>query len=133
MADKTKFSWIRLYIDLYARHRGDEGAEEVPKGSLHFPGLPDRLLHVFRCSCVLVSTIIQNESCIQAKTLAPRYCGQYIASPSLASAGGTLEKIAYGVSIPGFMMTSTLWVHIAAKFVSASQVATTSGSWEYIS
>ncbi|KAK5058751.1 hypothetical protein LTR84_011015 [Exophiala bonariae] len=45
------------------------------------------------------------------------YCGQYIASPSLASAGGTLEKIAFGVSIPGFMMTSTLWVHIAAKFL----------------
>lgn len=49
-----------------------------------------------------------------------RYCGQYVASPSLASAGGTLEKIAYGVSIPGFIMTSTLWVHLAAKFVSAA-------------
>ncbi|KAG9234309.1 transmembrane amino acid transporter protein-domain-containing protein [Amylocarpus encephaloides] len=45
------------------------------------------------------------------------YCGQYVASPSLASAGGTLEKIAYGVSIPGFIMTSTLWVHLAAKFL----------------
>ena len=45
------------------------------------------------------------------------YCGVYIASPSLASAGGVLEKVAYGVSIPGFIMTSTLWVHIAAKFV----------------
>ena len=47
------------------------------------------------------------------------YCGQYVASPSLASAGGTLEKIAYGISVPGFIMTSTLWVHLAAKFVSA--------------
>ena len=46
------------------------------------------------------------------------YCGQYVASPSLASAGGTLEKVAYGISIPGFIMTSTLWVHLAAKFVS---------------
>ncbi|KAI1857905.1 hypothetical protein JX265_010935 [Neoarthrinium moseri] len=45
------------------------------------------------------------------------YCGQYVASPSLASAGGTLEKVAYGISIPGFIMTSTLWVHLAAKFV----------------
>ncbi|CZR62156.1 related to neutral amino acid permease [Phialocephala subalpina] len=45
------------------------------------------------------------------------YCGQYVASPSLASAGGTLEKIAYGISIPGFIMTSTLWVHLAAKFL----------------
>ncbi|RSL88338.1 hypothetical protein CDV31_016080 [Fusarium ambrosium] len=46
-----------------------------------------------------------------------RYCGQYVASPSLGSAGGTLEKIAYGISIPGFIMTSTLWVHLAAKFL----------------
>ncbi|KAF7563731.1 hypothetical protein G7046_g380 [Stylonectria norvegica] len=45
------------------------------------------------------------------------YCGQYVASPSLASAGGTIEKIAYGISIPGFIMTSTLWVHLAAKFL----------------
>ncbi|KPM38683.1 hypothetical protein AK830_g7883 [Neonectria ditissima] len=45
------------------------------------------------------------------------YCGQYVASPSLASAGGTVEKIAYGISIPGFIMTSTLWVHLAAKFL----------------
>ena len=35
-----------------------------------------------------------------------------------------MEKIAYGIAIPGFMMTSTLWVHIAAKFVSASEAAT---------
>jgi hypothetical protein len=38
----------------------------------------------------------------------------------MASAGGTLEKIAYGIAIPGFMMTSTLWVHVAAKFVRTS-------------
>ncbi|KAE9569051.1 N amino acid transport system protein [Colletotrichum fructicola] len=45
------------------------------------------------------------------------YCGKYVASPSLGSAGGTLEKIAYGISIPGFIMTTTLWVHLAAKFL----------------
>ncbi|KAH6976452.1 transmembrane amino acid transporter protein-domain-containing protein [Ilyonectria sp. MPI-CAGE-AT-0026] len=45
------------------------------------------------------------------------YCGEYVASPSLASAGGTIEKIAYGISVPGFIMTSTLWVHLAAKFL----------------
>ncbi|EPE04122.1 neutral amino acid transporter [Ophiostoma piceae UAMH 11346] len=45
------------------------------------------------------------------------YCGQYVASPSLASAGGTIEKVAFGIAIPGFIMTSTLWVHLAAKFL----------------
>ncbi|CAG9954253.1 unnamed protein product [Clonostachys rosea f. rosea IK726] len=45
------------------------------------------------------------------------YCGQYVASPSLASAGGLIEKVAYGISIPGFIMTSTLWIHLSAKFL----------------
>jgi hypothetical protein len=44
-----------------------------------------------------------------------------VASPSLASAGGLIEKVAYGISIPGFIMTSTLWIHLSAKFVSADQ------------
>ncbi|KAL9941637.1 hypothetical protein D7B24_003687 [Verticillium nonalfalfae] len=43
------------------------------------------------------------------------YCGKYVASPALGSAGGLLMKIAYGISIPGFIMTCTLWVHLAAK------------------
>ncbi|WWC63883.1 uncharacterized protein I303_106488 [Kwoniella dejecticola CBS 10117] len=45
------------------------------------------------------------------------YCGQYVASPSLGSAGGTIEKIAYGIAILGLIMTTTLWVHVAAKYV----------------
>lgn len=57
----------------------------------------------------------------QEPNVRARYCGQYVASPSLGSAGGTLEKIAYGISIPGFIMTSTLWVHLAAKFVSITR------------
>lgn len=62
------------------------------------------------------------------------YCGEYVASPSLASAGGTIEKIAYGISVPGFIMTSTLWVHLAAKFVSIDlmdeeQIGLTIGSF----
>ncbi|KAL6399453.1 putative neutral amino acid permease protein [Ilyonectria robusta] len=56
------------------------------------------------------------------------YCGEYVASPSLASAGGTIEKIAYGISVPGFIMTSTLWVHLAAKFKPSPSLAISSVS-----
>ncbi|KAG7145784.1 N amino acid transport system protein like [Verticillium longisporum] len=47
------------------------------------------------------------------------YCGKYVASPALGSAGGLLMKIAHGISIPGFIMTCTLRVHLAAKTSSA--------------
>ncbi|KAF9881554.1 hypothetical protein CkaCkLH20_00700 [Colletotrichum karsti] len=63
------------------------------------------------------SQIFLAASYVSFGTVVYVYCGQYVASPSLGSAGGTLEKIAYGISIPGFIMTSTLWVHLAAKFL----------------
>ncbi|PNH75944.1 hypothetical protein VD0001_g1608 [Verticillium dahliae] len=47
------------------------------------------------------------------------YCGKYVASPARGSAGGLLMKIAHGISIPGFIMTCTLRVHLAAKTSSA--------------
>lgn len=31
------------------------------------------------------------------------YCGQYVASPALGSAGPLIKKIAYGIAIPGLL------------------------------
>ncbi|KAL1405138.1 hypothetical protein Q8F55_008761 [Vanrija albida] len=43
------------------------------------------------------------------------YCGQYVASPSLGSAGPLLKKICYGIAIPGLLASMTLFTHMAAK------------------
>lgn len=45
------------------------------------------------------------------------YCGQYVASPALGSAGPLMKKISYGLSIPGLFFSVILWVHIPAKFI----------------
>lgn len=44
------------------------------------------------------------------------YCGVWVASPSLGSAGGTIKKVAYGVGLLGLLVTATLYTHIAAKY-----------------
>lgn len=44
------------------------------------------------------------------------YCGQYVASPALGSAGPTVKKVAYGIALPGLWITSILYLHLAAKF-----------------
>ncbi|KAK9896400.1 putative amino acid transporter [Cystobasidium minutum MCA 4210] len=44
------------------------------------------------------------------------YCGQYVASPALGSAGPTIKKVAYGIALPGLWITSILYLHLAAKY-----------------
>lgn len=40
------------------------------------------------------------------------YAGVYVASPALASAGPLISKIAYGLAIPGLLMSSLLFTHV---------------------
>lgn len=42
--------------------------------------------------------------------------GQYVASPSLGSAGMLIQKIAYGISFPGLLFTCFYQAHFAAKY-----------------
>ncbi|KAE8376618.1 transmembrane amino acid transporter protein-domain-containing protein [Aspergillus bertholletiae] len=45
------------------------------------------------------------------------YCGSYVASPALGSAGPTMKKISYGFALPGLLVTTTLVTHLPAKYV----------------
>lgn len=40
------------------------------------------------------------------------YCGSYVASPALGSAGPTLKKISYGFALPGLLVTTMLVIHV---------------------
>ncbi|RAK98893.1 putative neutral amino acid permease [Aspergillus ibericus CBS 121593] len=46
-----------------------------------------------------------------------RWCGQWIASPALGSAGPTLKRVAYGIALPGLIVSGSLYVHVAAKYL----------------
>lgn len=46
-----------------------------------------------------------------------RYCGKWVASPSLSSAGDTVKKISYGIGLLGLLVTACLYVHVAAKYL----------------
>ncbi|KAH8885802.1 hypothetical protein GQ53DRAFT_658937 [Thozetella sp. PMI_491] len=45
------------------------------------------------------------------------YCGQYIATPALGSAGSLLKKVSYGVALPGLIVTGAIYQHVAAKYL----------------
>ncbi|KAM3069658.1 hypothetical protein ACMFMG_010378 [Clarireedia jacksonii] len=46
-----------------------------------------------------------------------RWCGQWVASPSLGSAGPVIEKVAYGVGLVGLIVSACLYLHVAAKYL----------------
>lgn len=45
------------------------------------------------------------------------YAGSYVASPALGSAGPLIKKVAYGFALPGLLVTTTLVIHLPAKYV----------------
>ncbi|KAF4493548.1 neutral amino acid permease, partial [Fusarium agapanthi] len=51
-----------------------------------------------------------------------KYCGQWVASPSLGSAGPTIKKVAYGIGLTGLLVSACLYVHVAAKYLFASGI-----------
>ncbi|KAL4913250.1 transmembrane amino acid transporter protein-domain-containing protein [Aspergillus aurantiobrunneus] len=45
------------------------------------------------------------------------FCGSYVASPALGSAGVTVKKVAYGIAFPGLIVTTTLVIHLPGKMI----------------
>ncbi|KAI0601572.1 putative amino acid transporter [Biscogniauxia sp. FL1348] len=45
------------------------------------------------------------------------YCGSYVASPALGSAGPMIKKVAYGFALPGLLVTTMLVIHLPAKYI----------------
>ncbi|RMY02963.1 hypothetical protein D0868_07707 [Hortaea werneckii] len=45
-----------------------------------------------------------------------RWYGQWVASPSLGSAGQTVKMVAYGVGLVGLIVSACLYLHVAAKY-----------------
>lgn len=47
------------------------------------------------------------------------FCGSYVASPALGSAGAVVKRIAYGLALPGLVATTTIVIHVSIAPVAA--------------
>ncbi|KAL4748353.1 hypothetical protein BDW72DRAFT_205716 [Aspergillus terricola var. indicus] len=45
------------------------------------------------------------------------YCGSYVASPALGSAGTLIKKVAYGISLPGLVVSTVIVLHFLSKYI----------------
>lgn len=41
------------------------------------------------------------------------FCGSYVASPALGSAGVTMKKVCYGLALPGLVASCMLFIHVS--------------------
>lgn len=46
------------------------------------------------------------------------YCGSYVASPALGSAGPLLKKVCYGIALLGLIVSTTMYIHVSAGKIS---------------
>lgn len=46
-----------------------------------------------------------------------RYCGVWLATPAFGSAGPLFKKISYGVALPGLVIGTGIYSHVAAKYL----------------
>ncbi|KAM0562071.1 hypothetical protein ACHAPJ_002515 [Fusarium lateritium] len=45
------------------------------------------------------------------------FCGSYVASPALGSAGYVMKKVCYGFALPGLIVTAMIVTHVPAKYL----------------
>ena len=50
------------------------------------------------------------------------YCGSYVASPALGSAGVLMKKVCYGFALPGLIVTAMLMTHVSDDGLSYVQM-----------
>lgn len=41
------------------------------------------------------------------------FCGSYVASPALGSAGKTIKQVSYGIALPGILVATTISTHVS--------------------
>lgn len=44
------------------------------------------------------------------------YCGSYVSSPALGSAGPLVKKVAYGLGLPGLIVSAAVLLHVRDPF-----------------
>ncbi|CAG8003410.1 unnamed protein product [Penicillium olsonii] len=63
--------------------------------------------------CQLVVTSIY----LSIGTVIYIYCGSYVSSPALGSAGTLIKKISYGIALPGLVVSTVMVLHFSSKYL----------------
>ncbi|KAL2688982.1 hypothetical protein Neosp_003032 [[Neocosmospora] mangrovei] len=65
---------------------------------------------------VITSQVISTIVYLIVAVVVYYFCGSAVASPALGSAGPLIKRIAYGLALPGLLVTTTICLHLPAKY-----------------
>jgi amino acid permease len=60
------------------------------------------------------------------------YCGSYVSSPALGSAGGLVKQISYGFALPGLVVTTTIVIHVRLMTMTVLELFSRSMLTQYL-
>lgn len=60
---------------------------------------------------------IVNASYLCFSLVVYRWCGQWVASPSLGSAGPTVKIVSYSIALIGLLASAIVYLHVGAKYL----------------
>lgn len=66
---------------------------------------------------VYITFAIVNAAYLAFSLVVYKYCGQWVASPSLGSAGPLIKKVTFGIGIFGLVISACIYVHLTAKYI----------------
>ena len=61
---------------------------------------------------LIICQAVVTVTCTVVGVVVYYFCGSYVASPALGSAGRLLKRVAYGLALPGLMVTTLLVTHV---------------------
>jgi hypothetical protein len=70
----------------------------------------------FKRSAIIVAVLVGSVY-LSFSMVLYRWCGQWIASPLLGSAGPLLKKVAYGIALPSLVVSAGIFNHTSAKYL----------------
>ncbi|KAM0554822.1 hypothetical protein ACHAPJ_006555 [Fusarium lateritium] len=66
---------------------------------------------------LLICQTIVTATYISVGTVVYYYCGSFVASPALGSAGVLVKKVAYGFALPGLVVSTIVVIHFPSKYL----------------
>lgn len=64
--------------------------------------------------CLLISQTAMTLTYVVIGSVMYGFCGSYVSSPALGSAGGSLKKVCYGIALPGLIVSTALFIHVSS-------------------
>lgn len=85
-------------------------------GPVYIPVIAEMKRPQDYCKAVIPVGVMVGSIYLSLSMVVYYYCGKWIATPSLGSAGPLVKKVAFGIALPSLIVSAGIFNHAAAKY-----------------